>query len=191
MAKYWSNQPQLTKPVETQHSKSSASFQVEAESDSLLSKYDRHHQMLISQEADEEWSSELWHYLKEVPADVTRTMDIVKWWLDHAKVYPMLACIALDILPMQASSIPCEQVFSAAKLIATDRCAWLLPAIFEELQVLKFAWHDTLSDWAGLNSDEVEEVDEIDKMSTYHLAEDNELKEWEEEINTLSLMIVD
>jgi hypothetical protein len=191
MAKYWSNRPQAAKPTETlgQCSKSSASFN--GESDSLLSEYDRHRQTLISEEADEEWTSELRRYLKEVPADVRPTTDIVQWWSDHAKVYPTLARIALDILPMQGSSVPCERVFSGAKLIATDRRARLSPTVFEELQVLKFAWRDKQPDWAALNGEEIEEVDEIDEMSRCRLAEENELKEWDEEFNTPNDMIVD
>jgi hypothetical protein len=182
MAEYWINRPKVAKTTangDPKHSTSSEPAWLQGESDSLLSEYDRHRQTLILQEADEEWSSELRRYLKDVPADVTQETDIVKWWSDHAKVYPTLARAAQDILPMQASSVPCERVFSAAKLIATDRRARLSPVVFEELQVLKFAWRERLPDWAALNGEETEEIDEIDEMFSYHLAEDNELKEWE------------
>jgi hypothetical protein len=184
MADYWINRPQVAKAAANNdpgHSTSSAWLQ----EDSLLSEYDLHRQSLILQEADEEWSSEIRRYLKEVPADVTRATDIVKWWSDHAKVYPTLARIALDILPMQASSVPCERVFSAAKLIATDRRARLSPVVFEELQILKLAWRDRLLNWAALNAEDIDEIDEIDEKFVCHLAEDKELKEWEEEIGDL------
>ena len=88
---------------------------------------------------------------------------------------------------MQASSVPCKRGFSAAKLIATDCRAQLAPAVFEELQVLKFAWRDRLPDWDALNSEDIEEIDDIE-MSMCHLAEDNELKEWEEEFETLMIV---
>ncbi|KAF8235736.1 hypothetical protein L208DRAFT_1255559, partial [Tricholoma matsutake] len=39
-------------------------------------------------------------------------------WQDHAALYPMLACISLNVLPCQASSIPCECLFSASKQTA-------------------------------------------------------------------------
>lgn len=109
MAEYWINRPRVTKPtVNDNPEQSTSSAWLQGESDSLLSEYDRHRQLLILQEVDEEWSSELRRYLKEVPADVTRETDIVKWWSDHAKIYPTLARIALDVLPMQASSVPCD-----------------------------------------------------------------------------------
>jgi hypothetical protein len=75
----------------------------------------------------------------------------------------------------------CECVFSAAKLIATDHHARLSPAIFEELQVLKFAWHDSLLDWAALNAEEIEEINEVFACC---LVEDDEMKEWEREIDS-------
>ena len=103
----------------------------------------------------------------------------IKWWSDHAKVYPTLARVALDVLPMQASSVPCERIFSAAKLIATDCRARLSPTVFEELQVLKFAWRGRLSDFAALNTEEIEEIEDIDDVFVCRLAEENEVREWE------------
>src|SRR6266478_1474805 len=132
VAEYWNNWPQVTISPANELPAFSASLQLGGGHDSLLSEYDWHCQTLISEEADVEWSSELCHYLKEVPADVTRDTDIVKWWSDHAKVYPTLTHVALDILPMQTSSVPCEQIFSAAKHIATDCRAQLSPAVFKE-----------------------------------------------------------
>jgi hypothetical protein len=110
--------------------------------------------------------------------------------LDHVKVYSTLAWVALDILPMQASSILCKQVFSAAKLIATDHCARLFPAVFEKLQVLKLAWHEHHPDRAALNGEDIGEIDKINEMLRRHLAEDNKFKEWEleGEIETLTIV---
>jgi hypothetical protein len=47
---------------------------------SFLSEFDRHRQSLLMQEEDEGWAAELRRYLKDVPADVTKDTDIVKWW---------------------------------------------------------------------------------------------------------------
>jgi hypothetical protein len=96
---------------------------------------------------------------------------------DHVKIYLTLARIALDVLPVQASAIPCEYLFFAAKLIVTDCHAHLSPAIFEELQILKFAWHDKLINWAVLNAEEVEDIEEI---FVCFLVEDDEMREWEQ-----------
>jgi hypothetical protein len=64
----------------------------------------------------------------------------------HAKLYPTLAKIALDVLPAQASSVPCEHLFSAGKEIAVVRRVQLGVDRFEQLQVLKFAWRKGLVD---------------------------------------------
>lgn len=73
-------------------------------------------------------------------------------------MYPTLARIALDILPIPASSVPCERLFSAAKEIADDRCSRLGSKKFEELQIMKFAWRNSIADLAAWNSDEIEEI---------------------------------
>jgi hypothetical protein len=77
---------------------------------------------------------------------------------NHAQVYPMLALIALDTLPCQASSVPCERLFSAGKQVADDRRASLGATRFEELQMMKFAWRNNIADLAAWNSRLVEEV---------------------------------
>ena len=61
-------------------------------------------------------------------------------------LYPTLARIALDVLPSQASSVPCERLFSNGKLIATDHRARLGSDRFEELQIVKSAWKDVVVD---------------------------------------------
>lgn len=52
--------------------------------------------------------------------------------------------IALDVLPCQASSVPCERLFSASKQTAENCRASLGAKRFEELQVMKFAGATTL-----------------------------------------------
>src|SRR5258708_2883090 len=74
----------------------------------LSSKYDCYHQSLLEMDNGEGWSSELRRYLNNRPGNVTKDTDIVKWWQDHAMLFPTLAQIALDILPCQASSVPYE-----------------------------------------------------------------------------------
>jgi hypothetical protein len=60
---------------------------------------------------------------------------------------------------LQASSVPCEHLFSASKQTADDHRARLGAERFEELQIMKFAWRNTIPDLAAWNSGEVEEVD--------------------------------
>jgi len=45
----------------------------------------------------------------------------------------------MDILPIQASSVPCERVFSSSKETITARRNSLGPKLVEALQLLKFA----------------------------------------------------
>jgi hypothetical protein len=105
----------------------------------LSSEYDCYRKSLLQMDDGEGWSSELRRYLNDRLGDVTRDTDIVKWWQEHAALFPTLARIALDILPCQASSVPCERLFSASKQTA-DLCRSSLGAKrFEELQIMKFA----------------------------------------------------
>jgi uncharacterized Zn finger protein len=90
-----------------------------------------------------------------------------------------LARIALDILPSQASSVPCERVFSSSKLTATDRRARLKAETFEQLQMLKAAWRAEVVDLSQLNSEIVEEVPD-QEFEDLFLA-DEELMRWDQE----------
>jgi len=48
--------------------------------DSLLSEFDRHRLTLLSGQEGEGWQAELHRYLDDMPANVTKDTDIVKWW---------------------------------------------------------------------------------------------------------------
>jgi hypothetical protein len=92
-------------------------------------------------------------------------------------LYPTLARIALDVLPAQASSVPCERLFSAGKEIATARRSHLGSERFEELQMMKFAWRDSILDMAAWNSAQMEEVDVEEYVDMLHA--DVELAAWD------------
>jgi hypothetical protein len=53
--------------------------------------------------------------------------------------FPTLFTIAMDYLPIQASSVPCECVFSSAKETDTVKCNRIHPMLMEVLQMLKFS----------------------------------------------------
>ena len=143
-----------------------------------MSEFDRHRLSLLA--GDEEgWGAELRSYLKDMPADVTKDIDIVNWWQvralvsfiwfccsntlaymqDNCVIFPTLGRIALDVLAAQASFVPCEWLFSASKQTADDRRAHLGASRFEELQLMKFAWHRNITNLAAWNSGLVEEID--------------------------------
>ncbi|KAF8152417.1 hypothetical protein B0H34DRAFT_628869, partial [Crassisporium funariophilum] len=50
------------------------------------------------------------------------------------------ARIALDILPSQASAVPCKHLFLGTKQITTDHRAHLGAVIFKDLAIMKSAW---------------------------------------------------
>jgi len=46
--------------------------------------------------------------------------------------------VALDVLPVQASAVPCERVFSSSKETCTDRRNRILPKLLKVLQIIKY-----------------------------------------------------
>jgi hypothetical protein len=85
---------------------------------------------------------------------------------NNAENYPTLACIALDILPCAASSVPTEQAFSGGGITADKRRSRLDVDKFEELQVMKHAWRPHIQDLAAMNSGFIDEV-YLDEFQEY------------------------
>ena len=52
--------------------------------------------------------------------------------------FPTLFAIAMDYLPIQASSIPCERVFSSSAEMDTKKRNQIRPTLMEALQMLKY-----------------------------------------------------
>ncbi|KAJ7433862.1 hypothetical protein FB451DRAFT_1026617, partial [Mycena latifolia] len=48
--------------------------------------------------------------------------------------------VAMDVLPVQASAVPCERVFSSSKETDALRRGNLSPTVMEMLQILKFIY---------------------------------------------------
>ena len=96
-------------------------------------------------------------------------------------MFPTLAQIALDVLPSQSSSVPCERLFSGTKQIADDRCSRLGSKLFKELAIMGSTWGPELYDFAAWNAAEVEEV-----MLDYEemLLDDVDAFEWEKELDS-------
>jgi hAT family C-terminal dimerisation region len=104
---------------------------------------------------------------------------ITKCVQNNGHQYPTLRRIAIDFLTCQASSVPCEQLFSGGGEVATKHHAQLGAARFEELQVMKFVWRNNIGDVAAWNSCQVEEID--GKMREYQdlLVADGEQMVWD------------
>jgi hypothetical protein len=66
-------------------------------------------------------------------------------------MYPKLYPVAMDYLPVQASSVPCKHIFSSAAETDTKKPNRLSPPLMECLQILKFIYKkDRLNFTAGL-----------------------------------------
>ncbi len=76
----------------------------------------------------------------------------------------------MDILPIQASAVPCERVFSSSKETMSARRSRISPGLMEALQVLKFS----VNHGTGLNF-------------TKHLSAEQQLLELEDELYMESL----
>ncbi|CAG7851404.1 SubName: Full=Uncharacterized protein {ECO:0000313/EMBL:CCA76236.1} [Serendipita indica DSM 11827] len=95
----------------------------------------------IDARAREDAIREVQRYLNEPLVEHHLTgVDLLKFWQDKhlPNLYPNLRKVALDILPVQASSVPCERVFSSAKHTATSTRAQSSPRLIEMLQILKY-----------------------------------------------------
>ncbi|KIM34891.1 hypothetical protein M413DRAFT_79948 [Hebeloma cylindrosporum] len=180
MAEYYKTRP-LPIPIQTK-----ALNPTEKHSNApVLSEYDKLRKTLLGADVEEGWASELRRYLGTMQQDVTKTTDLVEWWQNNAKLYPTLARIALDVLPSQASSVPCERVFSGSKQIATDRRACLGSTVFEELVIMGSAWGPDLYDMAAWSTLQVEEIDSFDFEAM--LVEDNDFLAEEKDDESMTI----
>ena len=78
----------------------------------------------------------------------------------------------MDIIPIQASSVPCERVFSSGKETLSARRNALAPDLMEALQLLKFSTKQgrELNFTEGLNQDD--ETSELETKEKGQSVED-------------------
>ncbi|OJT08209.1 hypothetical protein TRAPUB_881 [Trametes pubescens] len=107
----------------------------------------------LRQEDDAAVKAELEQYKRDMLED--QRVDLLNFWQvchhltymrqgltfsqARAKAYPYMYRVALDILPVPASSVPGERVFSSSKETDTLRRTGLDAAMMEILQVLKYS----------------------------------------------------
>jgi hypothetical protein len=71
----------------------------------------------------------------------------------------------MDILPIQASSVPCEQIFSSSKETTTLWHNQIKPHPMKQLQMLKYSTKSDLGlDFAG-RFDTAQQTKELEKMN--------------------------
>ncbi|KIK14997.1 hypothetical protein PISMIDRAFT_72855, partial [Pisolithus microcarpus 441] len=69
---------------------------------------------------------------------VPETTDPLKFWEVNRMRFPTLFAIAMDYLPIQASSVPCKRVFSSSAETDTKKRNQIGPILMEALQMLKY-----------------------------------------------------
>jgi hAT family C-terminal dimerisation region len=152
--------------------------------DDEASEFDKHRETLLTADTEEGWAAELGRYTGTMQRDVTKNTDLVEWWQDNAPLYPTLARIALDVLPSQASSVPCERVFSVSKQIAIDRQACLSFTVFEQLVIMGSAWRPDLYDMAAWTAFQQEEVEPAEFLEFEEMLDDDVTSlTWEKELD--------
>jgi hypothetical protein len=84
-------------------------------------------------------------------------------------MHPTLFEISLDYLPVQASAVPSERVFSSSAETDTKKRNRINPALMEALQMLKFALKkaclDFTSGWITSESEMQDEVPDEDLLA--------------------------
>ena len=69
--------------------------------------------------------------------------DILRWWADNGRSYPLLAAMARCFLAVPATSAPSERAFSQARHLVTDDRHSLGPETIRECMCLKY-WYNVL-----------------------------------------------
>ncbi|CAE6436518.1 unnamed protein product [Rhizoctonia solani] len=78
--------------------------------------------------------------------DTMGTVNLVEFWKVHRNVFPLLYQIAMNVLPVQASSVSSERAFSSSKMTCTRERNNISADHMEYLQVLKHALHRRQTD---------------------------------------------
>jgi hAT family protein len=101
--------------------------------------------------------------------------------------YPTIFAIAMDYLPIQASSVPCERVFSSSAETDTKRRNRINPLLMEALQMLKFQLKkdrlDFTAGWATLEKQM--EVDDPEEDLLQKVLQENSV-DWDSVIKTIN-----
>ncbi|KIK29766.1 hypothetical protein PISMIDRAFT_88716 [Pisolithus microcarpus 441] len=123
----------------------------------------RHANNLGPQTVDQEFSAYVTASISPLGSD-----PLSFWQLSHT-TYPTIFRIAMDYLPIQASSVPCERVFSSSSETTTKRRNHISPILMEALQMLKFFLKkerlDFSKGWGVLQKDMLVDEDDDDLLA--------------------------
>ncbi|KAI3609514.1 transposase [Moniliophthora roreri] len=62
---------------------------------------------------------------------------LLKYWELNCKKYPTIFALTMDLLPIQGTSVPCEQLFSSSRHTKTDLHTRLGAELMKAIQILK------------------------------------------------------
>ncbi|KIK14138.1 hypothetical protein PISMIDRAFT_117578 [Pisolithus microcarpus 441] len=95
--------------------------------------------------------------------------DPLSFWQLSRTTYPTIFCITMDYLPIQASSVPHEHIFSSSSGTTTKCQNCISPILMEALQMLKFFLKKECLDfskgWAVLQKDMLVDEDDDDLLA--------------------------
>ncbi|KAG6896151.1 hypothetical protein C0992_009943 [Termitomyces sp. T32_za158] len=112
----------------------------------------------------EEWN----HYISDGVIEDKKELaefDLCRFWTISKWKYPFMYRVVLDVLAVQASSVPCERVFSSSKETDMLRRSRLSPLMMETLQLLKFMFRSERLDFTDGLISRAEESDCIVDVS--------------------------
>ncbi|XP_026399401.1 zinc finger BED domain-containing protein RICESLEEPER 2-like [Papaver somniferum] len=116
-------------------------------------------------------SEELKRYYAEPEpalADI-ENFDVLDWWKSNEKRYPVLSCVARDVLAVQASTVASESAFSLGKRILGDYRSSLTPDMLECSVVIKDWWKADMKDiFKPIDplNDDITPADELERLAT-------------------------
>ncbi|CAE7086893.1 unnamed protein product [Rhizoctonia solani] len=87
-----------------------------------------------------------WEQYEWAGSDTMGTVNLVEFWKTHRNIFPLLYQVAMNVLPVQASSVSSERAFSSSKMTCTRERNNISAEHMEYLQVLKHSLHRRRAD---------------------------------------------
>ena len=84
-------------------------------------------------------SSDIESYITDPCVKHRRGFDVLTWWREHAKVYPLMAQIARDYLAIPMGSVSVERLFNSARDQFGVRRHRLAPETLQQLMVVQYS----------------------------------------------------
>ena len=95
----------------------------------VVTSFDRYRQTLIRKDDKEGWAAEKCHYLKDMPADVTKETDVVEWW-QVSKLQNIFAAHFTSLSTGPCSVIPYPGMdHPGCASLPSNICSMLMPVL--------------------------------------------------------------